>query len=226
MSAPSDPDRGCAVVTGGRRGIGAAIVERLEADGWTVAGLASGDCDVRDAAGVDAAFSRVEAEHGPILALVNNAGVTRDGLALRMSDDDWQAVLDTNLTGAFHCTRRVLGPMMRSRFGRIANVSSVVGGRIGNPGQANYAASKAGLVGFTKTIAREMARKGVTCNAVAPGFIATDMTAEVADGVLGAIPAGRVGTPDEVAHAVAFLASAEAGYVNGATLTVDGAMSA
>jgi 3-oxoacyl-[acyl-carrier protein] reductase len=219
-------EAGCAVVTGGNRGIGAAISERLRADGWTVTGLSSSQCDVRDAASVDAAFTQVEEEHGPVLVLVNNAGVTRDGLALRMSDDDWQVVLDTNLTGAFNCTRRVLGTMMRQRFGRVVNVSSVVGGRIGNPGQANYAASKAGLVGLTKTIAREMARKGVTCNAVTPGFIATDMTADVGEAVLGAIPAGRVGTPQEVAHAVAFLASEEAGYVNGANLTVDGAMSA
>ena len=223
MSAPSE---GCAVVTGGKRGIGAAIVTHLQAEGWTVAGLSSADCDVRDAAAVDAAFTRVEEQHGPILALVNNAGVTRDGLALRMSEEDWQVVLDTNLTGAFHCTKRVLGTMMRQRFGRIVNVSSVVGVHVGNPGQANYAASKAGLVGFTKTIAREMARKGVTCNAVTPGFIATDMTADVAEGVLGAIPAGRVGAPEDVAHAVAFLASERASYINGATLTVDGAMSA
>jgi len=217
---------GCAVVTGGCRGIGAAITERLQADGWNVTGLGSKDCDVRDTASVDAAFSRIEEEHGPILVLVNNAGITRDGLALRMSDDDWEAVLATNLTGAFHCTRRVLSTMMRQRFGRIVNVSSVVGARIGNPGQANYAASKAGLVGFTKTIAREMARKGITCNAVTPGFIATDMTKDVDDSLLSAIPAGRVGTPEEVASAVSFLASEEAGYVNGTTLTVDGAMSA
>lgn len=226
MSAPSDRTSPVAVVTGGRRGIGASIVERLGGEGWNVVGLSSSECDVRDAAAVDAAFTRIEDEHGPILALVNNAGVTRDGLALRMSDEDWKVVLDTNLTGAFHCTRRVLGTMMRQRFGRIVNVSSVVGGRIGNPGQANYAASKAGLVGFTTTIAREMARKGVTCNAVTPGFIATDMTAEVPQDVLGAIPAGRVGTPEEVAHAVAFLLSEQASYVNGANLTVDGAMSA
>ncbi|HEY8583916.1 MAG TPA: SDR family oxidoreductase [Capillimicrobium sp.] len=222
----SAPEGGVALVTGGSRGIGAAVVTALRADGWTVVGLSSSDCDVRDAAAVDAACQRVEDEHGTISALVNNAGVTRDGLALRMSSDDWRDVLDVNLTGAFHCTKRVLAPMMRQRFGRIVNVSSVVGGRVGNPGQANYAASKAGLLGLTATIAREMARKGVTCNAVAPGFIATDMTAEVGDDVLGAIPAGRVGTPEEVAHAVAFLASQEAGYVNGATLTVDGAMSA
>ncbi|UGS36866.1 beta-ketoacyl-ACP reductase [Capillimicrobium parvum] len=227
MSArESTATRPCAVVTGGRRGIGAAIVERLRGDGLNVVGLSSSECDVRDAGSVDAAFTRIEEEHGPILVLVNNAGITRDGLALRMSDDDWDAVLQTNLTGAFHCTRRVLSPMMRRRFGRIVNVSSVVGTRIGNPGQANYAASKAGLVGFTKTIAREMARKGITCNAVTPGFIATDMTKDVDEGLLSAIPAGRVGTPEEVASAVSFLASEEAGYVNGATLTVDGAMSA
>lgn len=222
----SAPEARCAVVTGGKRGIGAAIVERLRGVGGNVVGLSSRDCDVTDTASVDAAFTRIEEEHGPILVLVNNAGVTRDGLALRMSDEDWDVVLRTNLTGAFHCTRRVLSTMMRRRYGRIVNVSSVVGARIGNPGQANYAASKAGLVGFTKTIAREMARKGITCNAVTPGFIATDMTKDVAEDLLAAIPAGRVGTPEEVASAVAFLASDEAGYVNGATLTVDGAMSA
>ena len=220
-------ENACAVVTGGSRGIGAAIAERLRADGWNVTGLGSKDCDVRDTAAVDAAFTRVEEETGkPILVLVNNAGITRDGLALRMSDDDWTQVLDTNLTGAFHCTRRVLSPMMRNRFGRVVNLSSVIGARIGNPGQANYAASKAGLIGFTKTIAREMARKGITCNAVTPGLIATDMTKDLDDGLLSAVPAGRVGTPEEVAHAVAFLASEEAAYVNGTTLTVDGAMSA
>ncbi len=189
-------------------------------------GVGSKDCDVRDTASVEAAFTRIEAEHGPVLVLVNNAGITRDGLALRMSDQDWDDVLCTNLTGAFHCTRRVLSTMMRQRFGRVVNVSSVVGVHIGNPGQANYAASKAGLIGFTKTIAREMARKGITCNAVTPGVIATDMTEDVADGLLSAVPAGRVGTAEEVAHAVAFLASEQAGYVNGTTLTVDGAMSA
>jgi 3-oxoacyl-[acyl-carrier protein] reductase len=224
MSARED---GVAVVTGGTRGIGAAIVERLRADGWNVTGLGSKDCDVRDTASVDAAFTKVEEEHGkPILVLVNNAGITRDGLALRMSDDDWDQVLATNLTGAFHCTRRALSPMMRNRFGRIVNISSVIGANIGNPGQANYAASKAGLIGFTKTISREMARKGITCNAVTPGLIATDMTKDLDDGLLSAVPAGRVGTPEEVAHAVAFLASEQAAYVNGTTLTVDGAMSA
>jgi 3-oxoacyl-[acyl-carrier protein] reductase len=220
------PESNVAVVTGGSRGIGAAIVERLSAEGWNVTGLGSKDCDVRDTGSVDAAFTRIEEQHGPISVLVNNAGVTRDGLALRMSDEDWDDVLATNLTGTFHCTRRVLSTMMRQRFGRIVNLTSVVGVNVGNPGQANYAASKAGLVGFTKTIAREMARKGVTCNAVAPGVIDTDMTKDLDDGLLSAVPAGRVGTPAEVAHAVSFLASEEAGYVNGTTLTVDGAMSA
>jgi 3-oxoacyl-[acyl-carrier protein] reductase len=182
--------------------------------------------DVTDGAAVEALVEAIGKDFGPVSVLVNNAGITRDGLTLRMSDDDWTQVLDTNLTGAFHCTRRVLGPMMRNRFGRVVNVSSVIGARIGNPGQANYAASKAGLIGFTKTIAREMARKGITCNAVTPGLIATDMTKDLDDGLLSAVPAGRVGTPEEVAHAVAFLASEQAAYVNGTTLTVDGAMSA
>jgi len=161
-----------------------------------------------------------------VLVLVNSAGVRDDGLTIRMSDDQWDSVLDTNLKGAFHCTRRALDAMLRARWGRIVNVCSVVGTGFGNPGQANYAASKAGLLGFTRTVAREMARKGITANAVTPGIIATDMTADLGDGLLGAVPAGRVGTPEDVAAAIAFLASEEAAYVNGATLAVDGAMSA
>jgi 3-oxoacyl-[acyl-carrier protein] reductase len=151
--------------------------------------------------------------------------VRHDGLAIRMPDDEWQAVVDTNLTGAFNCTRRALDDMLGARWGRIVNVSSVVAER-GNPGQANYAAAKAGLLGLTRTIAREMARKGVTCNAVTPGVIETDMTAELPDGLAKAVPAGRVGRPEEVAAAVAFLVSEEAAYVNGATLSVDGALGA
>jgi 3-oxoacyl-[acyl-carrier protein] reductase len=220
---------GCALVTGGTRGIGAAIADRLEADGWKVArlGRTSGDvqADVGDAEQVKAALTEVKERFGPILVLVNNAGVRHDGLAIRMPDDEWQTVVDTNLTGAFLCTRRALDDMLGARWGRIVNVSSVVAEH-GNPGQANYAAAKAGLLGFTRTIAREMARKGVTCNAVTPGVIETDMTADLPEDMAKAVPAGRVGRPEEVAAAVAFLVSEEAAYVNGATLSVDGALGA
>jgi 3-oxoacyl-[acyl-carrier protein] reductase len=228
MSARNGHD-GCALITGGTRGIGAAIAQRLEADGWNVArlGRSSGDvqADVGDADQVQAAFEQVRERFGPILVLVNNAGVRHDGLAIRMPEDEWQAVVDTNLSGAFHCTRRALDDMLGARWGRIVNVSSVVAER-GNPGQANYAAAKAGLLGFTRTLAREMARKGVTCNAVTPGVIETDMTADLTDGLAKAVPAGRVGRPEEVAAAVAFLVSDEAAYVNGATLSVDGGLGA
>ena len=220
---------GCALVTGGTRGIGAAIADRLEEQGWTVArlGRTSGDvqADVGDSDQVRGAFDAVRERFGPVLVLVNNAGVRHDGLAIRMPDAEWQAVVDTNLTGAFNCTRRALDDMLGARWGRIVNVSSVVAER-GNPGQANYAAAKAGLLGFTRTIAREMARKGVTCNAVTPGVIETDMTADLSDDLAKAVPAGRVGRPEEVAAAVAFLVSEEAAYVNGATLSVDGGLGA
>ena len=160
-----------------------------------------------------------------MLALVNNAGITADGLAIQMEDDDWNRVIDTNLTAAFRMTRRAMRPMIKARYGRIVNVASVVGPRA-NAGQANYAAAKAGLIGMTKTVATEVARRGVTVNAVAPGFIATDMTEEIPDAVLDAVPAKRAGTPEEVAAAVRFLASDAAGYVTGSTLFVDGGMSA
>jgi 3-oxoacyl-[acyl-carrier protein] reductase len=224
-----DDREGCAVVTGGTRGIGAAVVERLRADGWDAVALGrtGGDvqADVGDPDAVAAAFDEIEAQRGPVLVLVNNAGQRRDGLTIRMSAEDWQAVIDTNLSGAFHCTRRALGSMLKARWGRIVNVSSVTAVHA-NPGQANYAASKAGLLAFTGTVAREMARKGITCNAVTPGVVQTDMTADIVDDLLPLVPAGRVGQPEDVAAAIAFLCSEEAAYVNGATLAVDGALAA
>ena len=221
----SPPSEGCAVVTGGTRGIGAAIADRLTADGWNVVRLGRADADIADSEAVKAAFARVRDSHGPVLALINNAGIRADGLAISMDHDDWTSVVDTNLTGAFNCTKAVLPGMLKARYGRIVNVSSVVAERA-NPGQANYVAAKAGLLGFTRTVAREMARKGVTCNAITPGFIATDMTADLDGDLAGMIPAGRVGQPDEVAAAVSFLVSDEAAYVNGATLSVDGGLGA
>ena len=223
------PENAVALVTGGSRGIGAAIAERLAADGYKVVtlGRTSGDvqADIGDPESVQAAFDQVRADHGPICVLVNNAGERRDGLAIRMSAEDWNAVVNTNLNGAFYCTRRALDDMLKARWGRIVNVSSVVAERA-NPGQANYVAAKAGLLGFTRTVAREMARKGVTSNAVTPGVIETDMTADLDGGLVEVVPAGRVGQPEEVAAAVAFLVSEEASYVNGATLSVDGALGA
>jgi 3-oxoacyl-[acyl-carrier protein] reductase len=239
--------RGCALVTGASRGIGAATAKVLAADGWPVgvgynSGAAEAEAVVQEieAAGgtaialggniaetavIDAHFSALEERFGPVLVLVNNAGVRRDGLSPQIKDDDWDAVLDTNLRAAFRATRRAIPRMLKARHGRIVNIASVVGLRA-NPGQANYAASKAGLVGMTKTVAAEVARRGVTVNAVAPGLIATDMTADLDGELLKVVPARRPGTPEEVAACVRFLASDAAGYVTGATLTVDGGMSA
>ena len=242
------PEGATALVTGASKGIGAAIAIALAEDGWNVGVNYRSDRegaertvkaieeaggralavegDVSDANGVaDELFSSLESELGPVLALVNNAGITADGLAIQMDDDDWNRVIDTNLTAAFRMTRRAMRPMIKARYGRIVNIASVVGPRA-NAGQANYAAAKAGLIGLTKTVAAEVARRGVTVNAVAPGFIATDMTEELPDAVLDAVPAKRVGTPEEVAAAVRFLASDDAGYVTGSTLFVDGGMSA
>jgi 3-oxoacyl-[acyl-carrier protein] reductase len=225
----SAPDGGCTLVTGGTRGIGAAVAEALRERGWSVATLSrnGGDlqADVSDPEAVEAAFVETRERFGPVHVLVNNAGQRRDGLAIRMSAEDWGSVVDTNLSGAFRCTRRALDDMLSARWGRIVNVSSIVAERA-NPGQANYAASKAGLLALTRTVAREMARKGVTCNAVLPGVIETDMTADLAEGLVGAVPAGRVGQPADVAACVAFLCSEEAAYVNGAMLAVDGGLAA
>jgi NAD(P)-dependent dehydrogenase (short-subunit alcohol dehydrogenase family) len=219
-----------ALVTGGTRGIGASIAERLRADGYQVVtlGRTGGDvqADVSDPEAVQAAFDEVREKHGPVLILVNNAGVTRDGLAIRMPDADWADVLDTNLTGAFNCTKRGLEDMLRARWGRIVNVSSITATRV-NSGQANYAASKAGLLAYTRVVAKEMGKRNITANAVTPGFIETDMTAELPSKELAAaIPAARVGRPDEVAAAVSFLVSEDAAYINGATLAVDGGLGA
>jgi len=223
------PDSPVALVTGGSRGIGKAIAERLKHDGFTVAtlGRTSGDvqADVGDADSVEAAFAEVRERFGPVLVLVNNAGERQDGLAIRLKSSQWEQVVDTNLNGAFHCMRRALDDMLTARWGRIVNISSVVAERA-NPGQANYGAAKAGMLSLTRTVARVMARKGITCNAVTPGVIETDMTTDVADKLLAGVPAGRLGQPEEVANAVAFLCSEDAAYINGATLAVDGALAA
>lgn len=238
---------GCALVTGASRGIGAAVAAGLAADGWTVGVNYRSDADaaqrtvrriedaggaafavqadVRSEAEVLAAFERLHADCGPVLVLVNNAGVRADELALSLKQNEWQLVLDTNLTAAFRLTRLALRAMIKARFGRVINVASVVGPRA-NPGQSNYAAAKAGLIGMTKTIAVEVARRGVTVNAIAPGLIATEMTADLDGTLLRAVPARRAGTPEDVAACARFLASEQAGYVTGSTLYVDGGLSA
>lgn len=199
------------------------VVAAIEADGGQAVAVAA---DVNDPGAWDRVFGTLGERFGPVLCLVNNAGVRADNLALSISDDDWDRVLSTNLSAAFRLTRAALRPMVRARFGRIVSVASIVGPRA-NAGQANYAASKAGLIGMTKTIAAEVARRGVTVNTVAPGFIETEMTADVlGNGVIDAIPARRAGEPDEVASCVRFLASDAAGYVTGTTLYVDGGLSA
>jgi len=242
----SRPENATALVTGASKGIGSAIAKALAEDGWNVAVNYRSDEDgakatvkaIEEAGGKAAAFhsdvsngapdelfKQVEEELGPVIALVNNAGVNADGLAIQMDDDAWDRVIATNLTAAFRLTRRAMRPMIKARYGRIVNIASVVGPRA-NAGQSNYAAAKAGLIGMTKTVAAEVARRGVTVNAVAPGFIETDMTKDIPDAVVEAIPARRVGTPEDVAAAVRFLASEDAGYVTGTTLFVDGGMSA
>lgn len=238
-----------AIVTGAGRGIGEAIAKRLASEGARVACISRSESnsakvaeainaefpgaakayavDVADKAAVEAAAAQILADFGKADILVNNAGITRDGLAMRMSEEDWDAVIDTNLKGAFNFIQAVMRPMIKARSGRIINIASVAG-LMGNAGQANYAASKAGLIGLTKTLARELAGRNITVNAVAPGFIKTDMTdvlpESIKTGVVGQIPLGRFGNPEDIAAAVAFLASAESGYVTGQVLTVDGGM--
>jgi 3-oxoacyl-[acyl-carrier protein] reductase len=240
-------ESGCALVTGASRGIGAACARRLAASGWAVGvnyrtneALAQETVvaierdggraiaipgDVSEQREVDEMFARLEATHGPVLVLVNNAGITADALAAQLHEEEWQRVIDTNLSGAFRTTRRALRPMMRARFGRIVNVASLSATRA-VPGQANYAASKAGLIGLTVTIAVEVARRGITVNAVAPGLIETDMTRELLnDSVAARIPALRVGEASEVASCVDFLVSSQAAYITGAVIPIDGGLS-
>ena len=246
MTAPAAVDQ-IALVTGASRGIGQAIANTLAAQGFKVIGTATTDAgaaaiasalvqhpgcrgirlDVTDAAGVEAAVQAIVAEFGALHVLVNNAGITRDGLSMRMKDEDWDAVIDTNLKAVFRVSRAVLRTMMKQRYGRIVNITSVVGAS-GNPGQANYAAAKAGVAGMTRSLARELGSRGITVNCVAPGFIETDMTKALApaqtSALLAQIPLARLGQASEVAHAVAFLASGQAGYITGCELPVNGGM--
>lgn len=226
-----------ALVTGGNRGIGRAIAVTLRDAGFRVAvtarsgrgpdGCLTVAAEVTDAGSVDAAFTRVEQELGPVEVLVANAGITRDTLLLRMSEDDFDSVVDTNLGGAFRVVKRASKGMLKARFGRIVLISSVVG-LFGSPGQVNYAASKSGLVGMARSITRELGARGITANVVSPGFIETDMTEALPDEqqkqYLASIPAARFGTPDEVAGVVAWLASDEAAYISGAVIPVDGGL--
>jgi 3-oxoacyl-[acyl-carrier protein] reductase len=236
-----------ALVTGASRGIGRAIAMALAERGMKVIGTATSDAgaaaigealaayagcrglklDVTDAAGLDAAIDAIVKEQGGLHVLVNNAGITRDMLSMRMKDEDWDAVLDTNLKAVFRASRAAIRPMMKQRYGRIVNITSVVGAS-GNPGQANYAAAKAGVAGMTRSLARELGSRGITVNCVAPGFIDTDMTKALPEAqtraLLAQIPLGRLGQAAEIAHAVAFLASPQAGYITGTELHVNGGM--
>jgi 3-oxoacyl-[acyl-carrier protein] reductase len=236
-----------ALVTGASRGIGASIALRLAQQGFQVIGTATSDegaakisqalsgfagcrganLNVNDAAAAEALIDAILKEHGGLHVLVNNAGITRDTLAMRMKDDDWDAVLDTNLKAVFRMSRAVIRPMMKQRYGRIINITSVVGAS-GNPGQANYAAAKAGVAGMTRALARELGSRNITVNCIAPGFIETDMTASLPEeqhkALLSQIPLGHLGQPDDIAHAVVYLSGAQAAYVTGQELHVNGGM--
>jgi 3-oxoacyl-[acyl-carrier protein] reductase len=236
-----------ALVTGASRGIGAAIAHELATRGMKVIGTATSDegatkitealaafpgcrgakLDVNDAKAGEALVDAMAKEHGAVHALINNAGITRDQLAMRMKDEDWDAVLDTNLKAVFRMSRAVMRTMMKQRYGRIVSITSVVGAS-GNPGQANYAAAKAGVAGMTRALARELGSRGITVNCVAPGFIETDMTAALPEeqqkALLGQIPLGHLGKPADIAHAVAWLVSPQAGYVTGQEIHVNGGM--
>jgi 3-oxoacyl-[acyl-carrier protein] reductase len=236
-----------ALVTGASRGIGRAIAHQLAAQGLKVIGTATSDAgaqaiteglsafagsrgirlDVNDAAGLDAAIDAIVKEHGALHVLVNNAGITRDMLSMRMKDEDWDAVLDTNLKAVFRASRAATKPMMKQRYGRIISITSVVGAS-GNAGQANYAAAKAGVAGMTRSLARELGSRGITVNCVAPGFIETDMTKKLSEqqttALMSQIPLGRLGQAADIAHAVGFLASPHAGYITGTELHVNGGM--
>ncbi|MFT3717999.1 3-oxoacyl-ACP reductase FabG [Pseudorhodoferax sp.] len=246
MSHPAIQEQ-VALVTGASRGIGAAIAQELAQRGYRVVGTATSEAgaacigealaahpgcsgrvlDVNDAKAAEALVDAIVQQHGGLHVLVNNAGITRDTLAMRMKDEDWDAVLDTNLKAVFRMSRAVMRGMMKQRYGRIVNITSVVGAS-GNPGQANYAAAKAGVAGMTRALARELGARGITVNCVAPGFIATDMTGKLSEeqhkALLGQIPLGHLGKPSDVAHAVAYLASPEAAYVTGQELHVNGGM--
>lgn len=234
-----------ALVTGASRGIGRAVAEKLVAKGATVIGTATTEngaqaisqylgehgkgfaLNVTDESSITAVIDAIKAQYGDIDILVNNAGITRDNLLMRMKDDEWQDIIDTNLTSVFRLSKALMRTMMKKRYGRIVTIGSVVG-TMGNAGQANYAAAKAGLIGFSKSLAREVAARGITVNVVAPGFIETDMTKALTDdqraAILSQVPANRLGEPSEIANAVAFLVSDEAGYITGETLHVNGGM--
>jgi 3-oxoacyl-[acyl-carrier protein] reductase len=234
------------LVTGASRGIGAAIADELAAQGATVIGTATSDAgataigerlaavgghgrmlNVTDGASIDALVDDIAKQFGPVSILVNNAGITRDNLLMRMKDEDWNAILDTNLTSVYRTSKAVMRAMMKARRGRIINIASVVG-VTGNAGQANYAAAKAGIIAFSKSLAKEIGSRGITVNVVAPGFIDTDMTKALPDaareGLIGQIALGRLGEPADIAHAVAFLAGPSAAYITGETLHVNGGM--